>query len=240
MVTIDAPVGGPRPIGVEHGKPGEQRSNPREVNQRRAVHGLGDRSDIERRVQQDADADGDEQRADQPGDQDGGRHATSFRGALPRCVITNVIAMARRCLAGLGARWQWKANSCPFAGMTRIRFKGFVAVAGPNPPAVSQLPPGSSPRNPFNVGGWGAKSTRGGDRRGGPRGRPSATRFGRPQGGAPTTAVEEIHRPGFSRARASAQTVDRSSSNTSAGSSGSVAQTPCANSSSSCPGAQPA
>ena len=213
MVTIDAPVGGPRPIGVEHGKPGEQRSDPRQVNQRRAVHGLGDRSDIEWRIQQYADADGDEQRADQPGDQDGGRHGTSFRGALPRCVITNVIAMARCCLAGLGACWQWKANSCPFAGMTRIRFKGFFAVAGPNPPAVSQLPPGSSPRNTFNVGRWRLLSTRVGD---------------------------GIQRPGLSRARASAQTCDRSSSNTSAGSSGTVTQTPCANSLSSCPGAQPA
>jgi hypothetical protein len=35
------------------------------------------------------------------------------------------IIAAARCNSGPGMCWQWKGYSCPFAGMTRIRFKGF-------------------------------------------------------------------------------------------------------------------
>ena len=101
--------------------------------------------------------------------------AMNTAGSMPRLPwrIVRRSSQSRR-HAGLGACWGGGlgrgSHSCPFAGMTRIRFKGFFAVAShlvipadgkPVGAAVSQLPPGSSPRNTFNVGRWRGMSTRG-------------------------------------------------------------------------------
>jgi hypothetical protein len=53
---------------------------------------------------------------------------------MPMATITGPISLARKMDVGMG--WM----SCPFAGMTRIRFKGFPRYLGGSLSSLPELP----------------------------------------------------------------------------------------------------